>query len=377
MACHGLGGCLAALPWGRGLVSPERTRTLVSEAPSDAGVVRAGVLASLPSFLSGYPRVISERLLEGTGLDAESFASAEAVVSLRACIALLENAARETRDDGFGLALAAQLPWTDLALLGYVMLHSPTLGSALEDAARYFALQQSVGVLEVRCGPELTRISYLLEPIGDECQRQHVEFVLALLARFCRTAPTGPCIPIEVRFRHPTPPDPSRHERCFETRVRFGQAEHMLVLPSSALHQRLRSADSALLPILRRHADERLVREASSDHGLTEVVRRLLAETVGSGDVSLEAIARRIAVPPRSLQRHLRAAGRSFQQILSDTRLSLSMRFLEDERLSLTETALVLGYSDLSAFSRAFRRWTGSTPLEFRRSLLAGRVRTS
>jgi AraC-like DNA-binding protein len=130
------------------------------------------------------------------------------------------------------------------------------------------------------------------------------------------------------------------------------------------------TADPELLPALVRHADDCLAKLQRVDD-FRGAVRRLVIESLRGGDASVEGVAARLGMSPRSVQRRLQTLGQPFKDLVAEARLALSKRYLEDPSLSLTDAAFLLGYSDLSAFSRAFRRWTGQSALELRAGLRA------
>src|SRR5262245_32761286 len=118
----------------------------------------------------------------------------------------------------------------------------------------------------------------------------------------------------------------------------------------------------------RRGAKERSDIRVPSD--FVAKVTRMVVSMLSTGDGNVERVADRLGVSRRTLQRRLRDCGAVFNDIVTNTRLELSSLYLGDASLTLTEVAFRLGYSDLSAFSRAFRRWTGRSPIRFRRDLL-------
>jgi AraC-like DNA-binding protein len=120
-----------------------------------------------------------------------------------------------------------------------------------------------------------------------------------------------------------------------------------------------------LLPILMRHADECLAKMPSADDFVGNV-RRLVIASLASEEVTIEGIAARVGLSARSLQRRLQESDSSFKDVVDEARLALARRYLDDPALTLTEAAFLLGYSELSAFSRAFRRWTGTTAVAYR-----------
>ena len=128
----------------------------------------------------------------------------------------------------------------------------------------------------------------------------------------------------------------------------------------------MRRRDSVLRSVLESHAKEILARLPEADDSVREIRRSLMAR-ISQGDTEIESVARALATSSRSLQRRLAAAGTSFQEVLDATRRDVAGRYLEDRTLSVGEVAYLLGYSEPAAFHRAFKRWNGITPLEFRR----------
>jgi AraC-like DNA-binding protein len=339
-----------------------------SPAPAGAGEVRAGLVGSLTNFMLRYPLKSPERLFVEAGLEPGELGDPEAMLGLRALLAFLQRAVRETGDECFGVEFAAHLPWRDLGLLGYLMQHSPTLGSALENACRYFAVHQRPGELSLVRGPQTACLTYTLEAPDLGAADQQIEMIFFLIVRFCREATSNRgWAPAQVHFVHEGPISGLRHDRFFGSSVRFNRPVNALVLPAVDLELPLQKADPGLLSILRRCAEE-LLPGARPKESYADAVKRAVTGSLSSGKVNIEDIAAQLQTTVRNLQRRLHEGGKTYQQLLGETRLAVSQKYLEDPALSLTETALLLGYSDLSAFSRAFRKWTGMNPHTFRRN---------
>jgi AraC-like DNA-binding protein len=329
--------------------------------------VRARVTRSFLEFLARYPHVSGELLVRGAGLDPAVLGDPEALHSVRSILSFLESAARVSGDDCFGLEFGAQLPVQDLDVLGYVMLHSPTLGAGFENTCRYYAVQQTLGRLVLTRGAVNAQLTYELPVPRGVRTGQLIDVIFAVLTRYARQATGKPrWSPRQVRFTHPAPSNPLRFERFFRASARFGQPVNALLFRRTDLDLPLESPDPGLLPILERHARDLLARLPRSGT-FADTARRLVAELLGTGNVAIETVAARLHMTPRSLQRRLQEDGSSYQQLLAETRLALAQRYLDTRTLPLTEVAFLLGYSELSAFSRAFRRWTGQSPLRFRR----------
>jgi AraC-like DNA-binding protein len=339
----------------------------VPESSPRAGTVRAGVTTSLQAFLARYPRVSADRLIQAAGIDPRRIGDHDAVIDQQQWVALLEAAAAETGDACFGMELALQVPWKDLGVLGYVLLNSPTVGSALDNSARYLAVQQTGGTLAVTRSPRAVRFSYAMADPRIVDYGQNAEGLFAMTVRMIREATRDPrWAPREIEFRHADPLD-ERHGRFFGSPIRFGRPTNTIVLAPADLDLRFVSADPGLLPVLERHAADCMTRMPRGGD-VADEVRAAVIAAIGAGDPTIDAVAARLGTSPRSVQRRLQSAGgRSFMAIVDETRLALAERYLGDPSLTLTETAFLLGYSDLSAFSRAFRRWTGTTAQEFRR----------
>ena len=330
------------------------------------GAVRAGVTSTFRTFLARYPGVSAEQLIAAAGIDARRIGDRDASIDQLQWVSLLEAAAEATGDPCFGIELALQTPWHDLGVLGYVVQNSPTAGAALENAARYLAVQQTGGRLVLDAGARAARFTYSMVDARIRDYGQNAEGLFAMAVRIIREATRDPrWAPREVQFAHAGPHDTTRHRTLFGAPVAFGRRANTLALAAHDLALPFVSADANLLPVLVAHARECMNRIPRAE--LTDDVRGALISAINAGEPSIEAVAVRLGMSPRSLQRRLASGASSFKTIVEQTRRALAEGYLADPALSLTETAFLLGYSDLSAFSRAFRRWTGTTAQEFRK----------
>ena len=202
--------------------------------------------------------------------------------------------------------------------------------------------------------------------MGDAC-RHDCEMTLAIAVSFARRVTGVDWTPREVSFRHSRPQSVAEHERIFRSPVRFGRPSNELIFDSSLLALPMAKADAGLCAILDRHARE-LLAKSPRRGGLAERVRRLLGEALNGGDPRQEAVSQKLGISVRTLQRRLSEEGTSHQDLLDEVRSELSRRYLQESKLAICEVAYILGFSEPSAFHRAFRRWTGVTPKEFRRA---------
>ena len=198
------------------------------------------------------------------------------------------------------------------------------------------------------------------------------ETAIASLVQLARNL-TGRYWPVrEVCFVNPPPTQVQPYLDFFGGDVRFDAACTRIVLDAAVLGLPMRQADSALLAALDREA-EALLAEVSRVPAVVDAWRRTLVPLIREGRTTLAALAEAHHTSVRSLQRRLAEQGTSFQQLLDDTRRHLAEAHLTHDRLDVTEIALLLGYSEQSAFTRAFRHWTGLPPVQWRRQLALGR----
>jgi AraC-like DNA-binding protein len=189
------------------------------------------------------------------------------------------------------------------------------------------------------------------------------ELCFALVARQARELAGPPFQLLAVDFTHRTI-DPVPYRAHFDAPVHFGAPHTQLVIPRAALDAPLASSDPNLLEILTRAADD-LHRQRPADATMVSQVARVLREALRTDEAHVDRIAKRLGLTSRSLQRRLKDEGTSFNAVREDVRRQLSRRYL-DEGLSIAEISFLLGFSEPSAFFRAFKRWNGMTPLEAR-----------
>lgn len=280
------------------------------------------------------------------------------------CVAWSE-ALRLCNDRALALRLATSTPAGAFGIVEYVCKSAPTLGGALRSWVRYLNLLDDA--VTVGLVVEGDRAYLRVERESEAPAPASHELCWALVARYARELSTRPFRVLAVELAHVAPPDIAAYRAWFDAPVTFGAETTQLVLPASALDASLVSADPSLLAILSRAADE-LAKQLSAEPPLIAQVKRALAETLRSDEAAIETIAERLGMPARSLQRRLKEAGTSFQGAREEVRRSLAQRYLDDG-LAISEISFLLGFSEPSAFFRAFKRWTGTTPVEARRRL--------
>jgi AraC-like DNA-binding protein len=305
-------------------------------------------------------------LLAAAGIDPEDLADPDGRLPPTAEARLWHEAVRLTGDDGFGLHLSERLQIDTLGPLGFAVRSSATLGEAYARVRRYMHLIVRGLLLEIVPDGDLARIRHE-PPRGQPPPARHaVEFLMANLVLIARRGIGESFVPRAVRFRHAAPAQVDEHRRLLGPGVRFGAPHDELVMERAALDAPQLQAEAALAEVLDQHLGACLA-ALPPDGGFLDRVRGALVAELSHGEPALAAVAGRLGMSPRSLQRRLQEERSSLSALLDALRADLAVRYLSDSRESIAEVAFRLGFSEVSTFHRAFKRWTGLTPAAYRR----------
>ena len=284
---------------------------------------------------------------------------------------LWRMALQRTDDALVGLHMAEAYNPGTLDILGYVVLSCRTIGEVLDRLSRYVRIlndgmridiEQNATTAVVRCAFVESMDNYLLRSPD-----QAVDTVWVGLARELRRLTATPLVAREVWFTRaaPSPAERREYERVFGADLEFNAADNRFVVPIGHLDQRVLSANPALLRTFDQHA-EAVLAAMERQGSKSQQVAHVLAARLKGAVPPLREIARELAMSDRNLQRALRNDGTSFQQLLDDVRRDLAIRHLANPSTSAGQVGFLLGFSEPSAFHRAFRRWTGKAPSAYR-----------
>jgi len=311
-------------------------------------------------------------LRDEAGITPADLANPRRLLELDRIMILLNAAARELNDDTLGLHVGASFELATLGPFSYAVLNAPTVGVGLANLARYSAaLAQGMGTpsLEVR-GETATLEIPAIGSADPETLRHLSEGSLVILMRLMRRLRRPDWQPREVSFQHEAPVDIREHAALICPRLRFGCAVASIRFDARDLRAEVRGADRYLLPIAERQLQDALEPTVGSDPWLREV-EILVASRVCDGHPSIRSLAPQLGLSVRSLQRRLEEHRILYRDLVARVRFQLARRYLEETSNDLEKIAFLLGYSELSAFDHAFRRWTGQTPRGFRRKARA------
>jgi AraC-like DNA-binding protein len=280
-------------------------------------------------------------------------------------------AIQRTGDPCFALTLASRANPSMYSALGMSMVSSRTLGEALHRGCRFsqIASEGATVVLQER---DDGNVALALQMSAVQVELVAVEAMEAFMAtttQILRNISRNGLQPLEVHFRHNREPDRAAYEDFFQAPLIFDAREYKIIIPRAALAYKCDQANPELAENLDLWMSEYLARfEANS---LSAKVRRLLAEKLPDGEYKQEDVASALAMSTRSLQRSLQKEGTSFKALLEATRQDMAMKYIEEKQLSLIEICCLLGFSDQSNFTKAFKRWTGKAPYSYRRALVS------
>jgi AraC-like DNA-binding protein len=330
-------------------------RTFTIQAKAAEKIIRAAAVHG----------VKPEELYRSVGLDDSALLDPDNRIPFAQLVALYEKAAELTGDDNFGLHIGEAIHPSAFDVVGYSALNSPTIGAAFTRVARYHSIWTDGALFTLELSGNTGAIVYRYADTSISEHRHDSEMTLATVTTLCRNIASPDFTPIAVEFQHEAPADITEHLRLFRCPVRFGAPSNRFTFISDFLSLPIARADASLCAVLDRHAEELLAKYPPRD-SLVAQVQSIIANEFRGGDLSLERVADQLSLTPRTLQRKLHELGTSHNELLDQMRRQLAMRYLREPEMAICEVAYLLGFSESSSFHRAFKRWTGITPKEFR-----------
>lgn len=267
-----------------------------------------------------------------------------------------EVAQKRVGDEHLGLRAAEIVPLGGYGILDYLLLATSTLGEALERVSRFYRLIN--GNAELRLEKHKNFILAELYNSSSTSQRHlglSAEYSFIMLILRFRLVYGKQFKPDTICFTHSAPPDTSLHQRLFRSPVKFGQAVNRLAFSRDVLNAPLPQSDPELAEMLERQA-QYLLRRLPPEENIGEVVREVLRSGLRNGNVSLGVTAKALAMSSRNLQRMLNGQGSSYRKVLDEVRHELASHYLA-QQVDVAEITRLLGFTETSAFYRAFKRW--------------------
>jgi AraC-like DNA-binding protein len=332
----------------------------------------------LAAAANGVDRAISatgtrsHRVFELAGVDPALIADSSLRLELTDYCRLFDIAARETGDDFFGARFGQWFTPAHFSALGALVVSSPTLGDALSTLARYYRWIQENSRLEFNVHKGFASLEYQICDGRIPHKHQDAELTMAALCGLIRHFLGPAWKPLETHFEHRRGGAGSEYKRVFGDTV-FDRTTNAILIDSKLLELPMpqRSARAfAEVHVLVRHQLMSMDREASlrKDPDTTlGLLTHVIESQCKKGEPSIGAVARQMGLAVHGLRRQLRECNVAFDELLLSVRQRVALRLVEESDCDLTAIALMLGYSELSAFSRAFKRWHGHSASAYRR----------
>ena len=334
--------------------------------PEDATTV--GAAATLVGCALQQYGVDIETIYRDAGLDSKAVALPDTRYPFAGMQIMWRLAVERSGDPCFGLSVADHMRPQAFHGLGFVWLSSDTLFDALNRLVKYQRLISTVADISLEeTGDSVNLVVNILQP-SDQLEPASVDAAVGIFLRMCRMAVCGPFNPERVSLRRSRPPCFERFESFFRAPIQFAAEKNILYFDPQSIHKPLPGADPELL-----RANDQVVVDylARFDRdSLSMQVRSLLIELLPDGQPTQNGIASSLNLSVRNLQRKLHSEGVSFKCLLDETRKELATQYIRDSNRRIGEITYLLGFSEPSNFTRAFRRWTGAAPSAYRKKVL-------
>ena len=307
-------------------------------------------------------------MLASVGITPDAPLDAGQMIPAQRYYELLEKIAGQIDVTDLPVRTGASMRLDEYGALGLAFKAATTLGASFARVERYARLWTNVVEYELR--PATGGTLFILHRAGERRlgMRLSNEATLVSAVAIARQVCPEPLAPVEVLIRHPAPRRVAAHEEWFGCPVRFGAERDAILFSNETLARPNILGDEGISQYLTTHLDAELS-EMTREPALVMQARAAIAQALSEGAPKMAEIASGLGLSARSFHRRLSEHGMSFQSLTEETRRDLAEGLLRDERHSLAEIAFLTGFSEQSAFTRAFKRWVGTTPATYRKDI--------
>ena len=327
--------------------------------------LKVGVMMTLPAVLrdlGANPAV----LLREAGFSPDLLKSPDNVMSFAARGRLLAHCVERTGCEHLGLLVGARAGLNSLGLVGLLARQSNTVELAWRSIVRHLHLHTNGASTALIDHGQFALLVFDIHQASARANDQVADGALAVIVNVMRDLCGAHWNPAEIMLAHHKPADMRPFREFFRAPVLFDAERNAIAFHSDWLHRELPPGDEEL----RRLIDEKIdVLEAQHGEAFPDQVRSVLRTALLTGHAGIERVAALFSLHPRTLHRRLQAFEVTFTQLVDECRYSIARQLLEDSMLAVAKVAEILDYADASAFTRAFRRWSDTTPAQWRRNL--------
>jgi len=331
--------------------------------PIGDGIVRIGPCMAIPGILRAAG-VDPADVLADVGMSMAVFEDPGNVIPYATLGMLIARSMHVTGLHDMGLRIGREASTSSLGIVGFLLENSPDVGAALNNMVDHLPLHDGGGAVSLRSEGGTTSLNYVADLTGVEAADQIANGAIAIAQNVMRALCGGDFQPTLVTFSHPKPKDVEPYRRTFGAPVKFAAPHNALKFRATWLAHRLPGADESL----RRALERQVLESEAQERGSLDHMRRVLRTLLFAGEVTESHLAYLFAMHRRTVHRRLQAEGTTFRKLVDEVRFDVARHLLRTSALSITEIARVLNYADTSAFTRAFRRWSATTPALWRES---------
>ncbi|WP_315974999.1 AraC family transcriptional regulator [Microvirga yunnanensis] len=326
------------------------------------GYIHLGVAREIEPTLREFG-LDPDPLIREAGLDPRLFDDGANVIPHAALGRLLSLSVARTNCPHFGLLVGQRATILSLGLVGRLMQQSETVGDAMRALVANLSIQNRGAVPSLTIVGDTALFTFSVYQPEAKSAGQISDGSLAVAVNALRALCGSDWNPTEVLLPRAAPADQEPFRRHFRAPVRFNQESATIVFPARDLEIRVAGAD----PVLRAMLEQRIQQmKGAPDSAFSDDIRRLLRTRLTSNHCSADDIAHLLAMHRRTLSRRLKDSGMGYRAITNEIRFEIARQLLTDTQVPLSQIAAALGYSEASAFTRAFRRWSGQTPTAWR-----------
>lgn len=298
-------------------------------------------------------------VLRQAGIASRTFDDPDNLITYRSRGRLMARAVSRTGCQHIGLLVGERMTLQSLGLVGLLARNAPDVGTALRSIVNYLHLHARGAVMALEVDHTLAMLTYAAHQPGVEATDQTGTGAVAMMVNVMRSLCGEDFQAIEARFAHRKPEDVRPFRKFFQLPLRFDAEHYALVFASDWLDRAVPDTDVELARLLQKQIDALETRHREE---FPEIVRGVLRSALLTGQASAEQVAALFSMHSRTLGRRLEQYGVSFKTLVDEGRFEIARQMLQDTSLSITQIAEALGYTQSSAFVRAFGRWSGVTP---------------
>lgn len=304
-------------------------------------------------------------ILRKANVSADIFTNPKARATVEQAMDVWKEIVRQTGSHDIGLECGLKVRFQTMGILGYVMMNSQSITQAWRKLCNYQELVLSILLQKMNIEGDIIRIDGTMQEEWQDEFRYTIDYIYTSCLTLIKNCTSQNIHPLEVGFNFSEPPNVARYHEIYDPAViKFSCENPYIVYRKSDLDHQITSFDTSIFDHF-----EVLLKETANAHDRinanTRAVKNSILNRLKAEIPKADEVARELAMSVRSLQKNLKQEGTSFQQILNAVRKEIAMQQLSRPINNVTDVAFLTGFSDISVFSRNFKKWTGLTPTEF------------